>query len=82
MLPTVNPFPARALAPPPSKADELQRMQTLIARRADELSSAGPKGHNHDLKYWLQAEEELFAEAFGSHSRQAYLIACNGNEKR
>jgi hypothetical protein len=49
---------ARAL-PPPSRRDEFQHVQILIARRADELSQTGRKGQAHDLEYWLQAEQEV-----------------------
>jgi hypothetical protein len=47
--------------PHPSQRDEFQQVQTLIARRADELSQAGRKGsgQGHDLACWLQAEREV-----------------------
>jgi hypothetical protein len=51
--------PAATAIPPPSLRDEFQQVQTLIARRADELSQSGPKGQAHDLEYWLQAEQEV-----------------------
>jgi hypothetical protein len=58
--PDMNALTAAATAlPPPSSRDEFQQVQTLIARRADELSQSGPKGQAHDLKYWLQAEQEV-----------------------
>jgi hypothetical protein len=46
-------------APTPSTRDELQHVQILIARRADELCTSGRKGHSCDLDYWLQAEREV-----------------------
>jgi hypothetical protein len=46
---------------PPFPRDEFQHVQTLIARRADELSQSGPKGQDYDLHYWLQAEQEVLS---------------------
>jgi len=53
----------------PSTRDEFQQVQTLIARRADKLSQAGPKGPDHDLETWLQAEREVLGHDPSSASK-------------
>jgi hypothetical protein len=50
----------------PTMRDDFQRVLTLIARRADELSQAGQKGHDFDLAYWVQAEREVLGSDPGS----------------
>lgn len=41
-------------------ADDLDRLELRIARRADELNHRFGH-HGHDLEHWLQAEREIIA---------------------
>lgn len=38
----------------------LEYVQTLVARRADEILSEHGGGAGRDLESWLQAEQEIF----------------------
>ena len=38
----------------------LEYVQTLVARRADEILSEFGGASGHDLESWLQAEQEIF----------------------
>lgn len=40
--------------------DPLVYLQTLVARRADELWNRHGRQSGHDLECWLQAENEIF----------------------
>lgn len=58
-----------ALESPIAPADDLDRLELQIARRADELTlRAGVRGR--DLEHWLQAEREVIG-SYQSKDRQA-----------
>ncbi len=46
--------------PPVPTDDPLVYLQTLVARRADELRMALGRGPGRDLECWLQAEHDIF----------------------
>lgn len=49
--------------------DELLHWEIRVARRADELASRVARGRDEDLRYWLQAEEEVWSNAGGAQNR-------------
>ena len=66
---------AAVAAPLVPSSDALLQVQTLIARRADELSSQPDRRRGHDLECWLQAEREIFG-GLGGEDPAARLVSA------
>ena len=64
----MNDFNQVAVAQFGPAEDPLVYLQTLVARRADELWNAYGRQPGHDLECWLQAENDIFD---GSYSEAA-----------